>query len=110
MRDWTVASATAVFALGYAAVVVVTQHLAATPATAPSLARALLWTFLLCGVVGGTAIAIGSGRAAIWTSFLPASLRACGGGGLAAPGLVRRRVGAGAPGRAGRSTGTARST
>jgi hypothetical protein len=76
MRDWTVASATSVFAGGYAAVVVLTHHLAATAATAPSLARALLWTVLLCGTVGGTAIAIGSGRAAIWTSFLPASLRA----------------------------------
>jgi hypothetical protein len=78
MRDWTVASATAVFALGYAAVVVLTHHLAATPTTAPSLARALAWTFLLCGVVGGSAVAVGSGRAAIWTSFLPTSLRAAG--------------------------------
>jgi hypothetical protein len=76
MRDWTVASATAVFALGYAAVVVVTEHLAATTATAPSLTRSLLWTFVLCGVVGGAGVAIGSGRAAIWTSFLPASMRA----------------------------------
>jgi hypothetical protein len=76
MRDWTVASATAVFTLGYAVVVVVTHHLATTPATSPSLARALAWTFLLCGVVGGAAVAVGSGRASIWTSFLPASLRA----------------------------------
>jgi hypothetical protein len=76
MRDWTVASATAVFILGYAVVVVVTHHLATTPATSPSLARALAWTFLLCGVVGGAAVAVGSGRASIWTSFLPASLRA----------------------------------
>jgi hypothetical protein len=76
MRDWTVPYATAVFTLGYAAVVGVTHHLAATPATAPSLARALGWTILLCGLVGGTAIAVGSGRAAIWTSFLPLSLRA----------------------------------
>jgi hypothetical protein len=76
VRDWTVASATGVFTVGYAAVTIVTHHLAATPATAPSLARALLWTALLCGVVGGGAIAIGSGRAAIWTAFLPPSLRA----------------------------------
>ncbi len=76
MRDWTVPYATAVFTLGYAAVVGVTHHLAATPAAAPSLARALGWTILLCGLVGGTAIAVGSGRAAIWTSFLPLSLRA----------------------------------
>ncbi len=76
MRDWTVPSATAVFALGYVAVAAVTYHLAATPATAPSLARTVAWTILLCGLVGGCAIAVGSGRAAIWTSFLPLSLRA----------------------------------
>jgi len=76
VRDWTVPSATALFALGYAAVLVVADHLAATPATAPSLVRALGFTLLLCGAVGGTAIAVSSGRAAIWTSFLPLSLRA----------------------------------
>jgi hypothetical protein len=76
MRDWTVPSATAVFTLGYAVVAGVTHHLAATPATAPSLARTLAWTVLLCGPIGGCAIAVGSGRAAIWTSFLPRSLRA----------------------------------
>jgi hypothetical protein len=76
MRDWTVPSATAVFTLGYAAVAVLTHHLAATPATAPSLARTLVWAALLCGLLGGSAIAVGSGRAAIWASFLPLSLRA----------------------------------
>jgi hypothetical protein len=76
MRDWTVPSATLVFMLGYVAVVVLTHHLAATPATAPSLARAVGGAILLCGLVGGSAIAVGSGRAAIWTSFLPLSLRA----------------------------------
>jgi hypothetical protein len=76
VRDWTVATATLVFTAGYAAVVVVTHHLAATTATAPSLTRTLLWTVVLCAVVGGSAIAVGSGRAAIWTAFLPLSLRA----------------------------------
>ena len=76
VRDWTVASATTLFTAGYALVVVVTHHLAATPATSPSLTRTLTWTVLLCGVVGGAAVAVGSGRAAIWTSFLPISLRA----------------------------------
>jgi hypothetical protein len=76
MRDWTVAAATAVFTLGYAGVAAITHHLAATPAASPSLARTLAWTVLLCGLVGGGAIAVGSGRAAIWTSFLPRSLRA----------------------------------
>lgn len=75
-RDWTVGSTTAVFTVAYAAVVVVAHHLASTPATAPSLARALLGTIALCGLVGGVAIAVGSGRAAIWTSFLPLSVRA----------------------------------
>ncbi|HEX3932517.1 MAG TPA: DUF6350 family protein [Nocardioides sp.] len=76
VRDWTVASATGVFVLGYAAVAVLTHHLAATPATSPSLARTLLWVVVLCVVVGGGAVAVGSGRAAIWSSFLPLSLRA----------------------------------
>jgi hypothetical protein len=75
-RDWTVASATGVFTAGYAAVALVAHHLAATPATSPSLTRTLFWTVLLCALVGGTAIAVGSGRAAIWTSFLPMSVRA----------------------------------
>jgi len=76
MRDWTVPSATAVFTVGYATVAAVTHHLASTPATAPSLARTLVWVALLCGLLGGCSIAVGSGRAAIWTSFLPLSLRA----------------------------------
>ncbi|MBO0846700.1 MAG: hypothetical protein J2P22_14925 [Nocardioides sp.] len=80
VRDWTVASATVVFTLGYAAVALVTHHLASTPETAPSLVRTLGWTVLLCGLVGGTAIAVGSGRAAIWTSFLPMSVRAAAAG------------------------------
>jgi hypothetical protein len=76
VRDWTVASATAIFTAGYLAVAVVTDRLAATPATAPSLFSALVRVVLLCGVVGGVAVAVGSGRAAIWTSFLPVSVRA----------------------------------
>jgi Family of unknown function (DUF6350) len=76
VRDWTVASATAVFTVGYVAVLTVTHHLASTPATAPSLADALTWSVLLCAGLGGAGIAVGSGRAAIWTSFLPVSLRA----------------------------------
>jgi hypothetical protein len=76
VRDWTVASATAIFTVGYAAVAVVTERLAATPATSPSLFAVLVRAVLLCGVVGGVGVAIGSGRAAIWTSFLPVSVRA----------------------------------
>jgi hypothetical protein len=36
----------------------------------------VLWSLLLGLVVGGASIAIGAGRAAIWTAFLPLSLRA----------------------------------
>src|SRR4051795_5003218 len=39
VRDWTVASATSLFTVGYVGVAVATDRLAATPATAPSLAR-----------------------------------------------------------------------
>jgi len=76
VRDWTVPFATGCFTLGYAAVAAVTHHLASTPATSPSLARTMLGALLMCLVVGGGAVAVGSGRAAIWTAFLPMSLRA----------------------------------
>jgi hypothetical protein len=74
-RDWTVPLATALFAAGYAVVVAVTHTLASTPETAPGLGRPLAWTLVLTGVVGGAAIAVGSGRAAIWAAFLPTALR-----------------------------------
>src|SRR6478672_13165524 len=47
-RDWTVPTAVLLFAVGYAAVGVVTTHLAASPATAPSGGRVVLWSVLLC--------------------------------------------------------------
>lgn len=77
-RDWTVPVAALSFTAGYAAVGVVTLHLAATPETAPSLSRVLLWSLLLCLTLGLAAIAIGSGRAAIWAALLPPSARAAG--------------------------------
>jgi Family of unknown function (DUF6350) len=76
VRDWTVAAATSLFTAGYVCVAVVTHRLAATPATAPALAPVVARAVLLCAVVGGVAVAIGSGRAAIWASFLPMSVRA----------------------------------
>ena len=80
-RDWTVLVATALFAAGYAVVAVVTTSLAATASTAPSGARVVLWSLMLCGLFAGPAIAVGSGRAAIWAAFVPpsarASMRAC---------------------------------
>ena len=74
-RDWTVPAAALLYAAGYVAVAAVTDALASTAATAPDTSRVVLWSFLLCGVLGAPAIAIGSGRAAIWTATLPASVR-----------------------------------
>lgn len=81
-RDWTVAMAGAAFTGGYVAVAVVTHRLAATPETAPSLAHVVGWSLLLCATFGLSAIAIGSGRAAIWAAELPPSVRATGATGL----------------------------
>jgi hypothetical protein len=75
-RDWTVALATAAFAGGYAAVVLVTVQLAGTSATAPSGARAVFWSLVLSLLVAGPAIAVGSGRLAIWAAFVPGGVRA----------------------------------
>ena len=75
-RDWTVPVAMACFAVGYVVVTLLTVALAATPATAPGTARAVLWSVLLSILVGGPALAVGSGRAAIWAAFLPVSVRA----------------------------------
>lgn len=75
-RDWTVPMATAGFAGGYLAVTAATLALAATPQTGPSGARAIGWSLLLALLVGGPAIATGSGRAAIWAAVVPAHLRA----------------------------------
>ena len=74
-RDWTVPAATAAFAAGYLLVTGLTLALAGTPQTAPSTPRALGWSLLLTVLVGGPAIAVGSGRAAIWAAVVPAQLR-----------------------------------
>jgi len=73
-RDWTVPVAALLYTAGYAVVAVVTGALASSGATAPDTSRVLLWAFLLCCVIGAPAIAIGSGRAAIWTATLPESV------------------------------------
>lgn len=73
-RDWTVPVAALLYTTGYVVVAVLTGTLASTTATAPDTSRVLLWSFLLCGVLGAPAIAIGSGRAAIWTATLPPSV------------------------------------
>jgi hypothetical protein len=75
-RDWTVPTALACFTLGYVLVACLTLALAATPETAPSTGRTLLWVVVLTVFVGGPALAVGSGRAAIWAAFVPVSVRA----------------------------------
>ena len=77
-RDWTVPLATVCFAAGYAIVTAVTTSTAGSPATAPAGGRAVLWSLLLCLLLGGPAIAVGSGRAAIWATYLPPLLRGAG--------------------------------
>lgn len=74
-RDWTVPGATGVFAGVYSALVVLVGAIASTPATDPSLFRAGLGAALLCLIIGGGAVAVGSGRAAVWISLLPELLR-----------------------------------
>ena len=74
-RDWTVPTAAFLFTVGYVAVALVTLSLATVPATGASGARVVEWAVLLCAGFGAPAIAVGSGRAAIWTAYLPASLR-----------------------------------
>ncbi|MDI6911795.1 DUF6350 family protein [Nocardioides sp.] len=77
-RDWTVPTAAAAFLAGYLLVAFVTFRLAATAETAPSLPRVVGWSVLLCATFGLVAISVGSGRAAIWAAFVPASVRAAG--------------------------------
>jgi Family of unknown function (DUF6350) len=74
-RDWTVAIATTMFAAAYVVVVALTGVLASTPATAPSMSAALGWAAVLALGVGGTGIAVGSGRAAIWAAATPQLVR-----------------------------------
>lgn len=74
-RDWTVGAAVAVLTASYAVVLTVVHTLAATPATAPSLPAALRWTLVLGLVVVLPAVAVGSGRAAIWLAALPGVVR-----------------------------------
>ncbi len=76
VRDWTVPAAAALFTMGYVVTAVLTVTLAASETTDPNGARVVLWSLLMCTVLGTSAIAVGSGRAAIWAASLPVSLRA----------------------------------
>ena len=75
-RDFTVPTAIALFFAGYAVVAVVVATLAAGSSADPSLPHVLLWTFVMTAAVAAPAIAVGSGRAAIWATLLPVTLRA----------------------------------
>ena len=75
-RDFTVPTAILTFFAGYGVVAVVTATLAAGTTADPSVPRVLAWTIAMTALVAAPAIAVGSGRAAIWAAFLPATVRA----------------------------------
>ena len=74
-RDWTVPAAWSCFTLGYVAVALLTSSLASAAATGASRGRVVEWAVLLCACFGFPAIAVGSGRAAIWAAYLPSTVR-----------------------------------
>lgn len=75
-RDFTVPLAAALFTAGYVVTAVTTASVAATATTPIDTGRVVTWSFLLCLAVGAPAIAVGSGRAAIWAAYLPVAVRA----------------------------------
>lgn len=81
-RDWTVPIAAVMFTAGYLFVAIITGVVAATPETAPSLARVVGWSFVLTATFGWAGIATGAGRLAIWATLVPPWLRAAFAGGL----------------------------
>ncbi len=74
-RDWTVPGATLLFAVGYA-VGAALLATAGDAATAPSDGRAVAGALLLAVLVGGPAVATGSGRLPVWVATLPGSVPA----------------------------------
>jgi Family of unknown function (DUF6350) len=74
-RDWTVPIAASLFTAAYVVVASLVGVLSATPATDPAIPRALLGAMILALCLGGTGIAVGSGRAAIWAAWAPEMLR-----------------------------------
>jgi hypothetical protein len=74
-RDWTVPVSSGLFALGYVVTAVLVASVAATPATNPSTAGVIGWSIGLGLAVGAPAIAVGSGRAAIWLKLVPLPVR-----------------------------------
>ena len=74
-RDLTVPVAVGMFFIGYAVVAVVVATLTASVETSLSVPRVVLWSLAMSLVLAAPAIAIGSGRAAIWATFVPAAIR-----------------------------------
>lgn len=74
-RDLTVPLATGLFFIGYALVAVVTATLTASVETTLSVPHVVLWSVAMTLAFAGPGIAIGSGRAAIWATFVPAVIR-----------------------------------
>ncbi|MEO5665144.1 MAG: DUF6350 family protein [Nocardioides sp.] len=74
-RDLTVPLATGLFFIGYALVAVVTATLTASVETTLSVPHVILWSVAMTLAFAGPGIAIGSGRAAIWATFVPAVIR-----------------------------------
>lgn len=74
-RDLTVPAAVSLFFVGYAVVAVVVASVAASVDAEPSTARVVWWSLLMTLAVAAPAIAIGSGRAAIWAALAPAVVR-----------------------------------
>lgn len=74
-RDLTVPIGSGLFFVGYALVAVVVATLTASVETTLSVPRVVLWSLGMSLVIAAPAIAIGSGRAAIWATFVPPVVR-----------------------------------
>lgn len=74
-RDLTVPTAAGLFFIGYALVAVVIATLAVGVDTSLSVPRIVLWSLAMSLVFAVPAIAVGSGRAAIWAMIVPAVVR-----------------------------------
>lgn len=75
-RDWTVPGATLLLATAYAVTTGLLVALAGDAESAPGLGRAVLGALVLSLAVGGSAVAVGSGRLPVWMATMPASVPA----------------------------------
>ena len=75
-RDWTVPLAAGLFLVGYAVTAVLVGSVAATAESAPDQGNVLVWAIALSLFLGAPAIAVGSGRAAVWLPVVPETVRA----------------------------------